>query len=308
VAKDKAMKIVGFAAYVLFAVLVFLLGLVITFPVQEVAQRVTALASDRTGWQFQVHGVRWVPLAELRMARLDATPPKGAPVRVERVSLNFAPMRLREGVISVQHDMQLYGGGLAGHLDVEGQGVNAAYTWSGKWQGLDLSTVPLTAPGATPGGWVGGMTVTGRSNLDGSAAWRGQEVLRGNGRATVDAHNLLLKDLLTPLGKLNLPLGEVQAKIAWQRGRLDVESLTMDGDLLKGEGSGRITVGSTSLTTRLDMKFQATLGPAFPMRDVVRAMVKAGDGPVSVAIRGPIESPSVYINNVALDQLMLKGG
>ncbi|MDH5526919.1 MAG: type II secretion system protein GspN [Nitrospirota bacterium] len=303
-AQGKAMKVVAVSAYVVYGVLVFAIALMVTFPVQEVAGRVAMLAADRTGWQFKVDGVRWVPPAELRVANLEASPPKGDPLRLADARLEFSPMRLREGVIAVRHDMSLYGGRLSGYMDVEGRGRDAGYTWEGFVREMDLSQVPLSAPGKAPAKWADGLLVTGKGSAEGAAAWRGEEWMRGVGRATLTANGLNLTGLKTQLGAMDLPLGDIEGKISWQRRSLDVESLVVKGDILSGEGAGRITMGSSPLTTRLDLRIQATLGDKFPMREIALGMAGAREGdPITIAVRGSLATPAVYMNGKPMNMM-----
>lgn len=303
-AHGRAMKVMTISAYVLYALAVFAVGLLVTFPVQEVAGRVAVMAADRTGWQFKVDGVRWVPPTELRVATLVAAPPTGDAVRLSDARLDFSPMRLREGVIAVRHDLALYGGRLSGYLDVEGRGRNAGYTWEGFVKEMDLSQVPLSAPGKRPAPWVDGLVVAGKASAEGAAAWRGDEFARGVGRAMITANGFSMTGLKSRLGPIDLPLGDVEGKVSWQRRSLDVESLTVKGDVLTGEGAGRITMGSSPLTTRLDLRIQATLGDKFPLRELVLGMAGAKEGePLTIAVRGSLANPAVYMNGKPMNMM-----
>lgn len=302
--KTRAMKVLTFSGYALYALAVFAVGLLVTFPVQEVAGRVAVLAADRTGWQFKVDGVRWVPPTELRVATLEASPPKGDVVRLSDARLDFSPMRLREGVIAVRHDMALYGGRLSGYLDVEGRGRNAGYTWEGFVKEMDLSRVPLTAPGKKAAQWVDGLVVAGKASAEGAAAWRGEEFMRGVGRATINANGFSMTGLKSRLGAIDLPLGDIEGKVSWQRRSLDVESLIVKGEVLSGEGAGRITLGSSPLTTRLDLRIQATLGEKFPLRELVLGMAGAREGEaLTIAVRGSLANPAVYMNGKPMNMM-----
>jgi len=163
----------------------------------------------------------------------------------------------------------------------------------------------MPPPGVPSQPALEGMSLTGEVSADGAMGWRGDRPLRGNGELSVQIADLVVALAKSPLGALNLPLGHVDGTFTWQRGRIEVVNLSVDGDVVNARGSGRIIVGSTPRNTRLDLRLKGDLGNAFPMADVVKALLKTKGKPVTISLKGTMEVPVLYINGRTLDRLML---
>ncbi len=293
-----------YLAYTAYTVLIFCVGLVLTFPMDKVAERLVATAGERTGWHFEVVGADWMPLTGLKMDALIGTPPGGEPMLVQDVRLGVAAGKLRQGTLLLDHRANLFGGDLSGLLEATDLKKSAAYTWSGQVNQLNLAELPAP-PKTTPlGVWMDGATLEGKVDASGQAGWRRNELLRGNGDMTIGADGLVIHLARSPLGAINLPLGDIDARLTWQRGRVEVQSLTIQGKVVKGEGSGRIVVGRTAAVSRLDLRFTGTLEESFPMRDIVAGMLKSKGEPVTISLRGTLANPILYVNGKTINQLM----
>ena len=75
--RDGRMRWTAVLAYTVYGVLVFLLGLVLTFPVGEVLGRLTDLAEARSGWRLEVRDSGWAFPTGLSAGTLNGTGPKG---------------------------------------------------------------------------------------------------------------------------------------------------------------------------------------------------------------------------------------
>ncbi|MBI5135833.1 MAG: type II secretion system protein GspN [Nitrospirae bacterium] len=293
------------AGYVLFGVAMFAVGLVVTFPLERVLGQLTAQVSAQTGWRVALGSARWQPPTGLRLGALTGTPPGGPALRLDRVALQVDPMRLKSGVLALDHVVKGYGATATGHLEVRGPQAEPGFEWKGAVKGLDLARMPLPPPGVPMAPWAAGMTMAGRMALEGAAGWRANQFLRGNGEATLQVTGLSVNLPTTALGVLELPLGEVSGEAKWQRGRVDLTGLTVNGELGHAEGSGRILMGTTAQTTRIDLRFNAELGAGFPMRDIVAGMVGGADKPVAIGVKGTLANPVMYVNGRPLSRFMM---
>lgn len=298
---------VGVTGYVLFGVAVFGVALAATFPLEPVLGRLTALASARTGWTVEVTGPRWVFPSGLSARSLSGTGPAGEKVTLGKVRLQLSPWRLKDGTVVVDHDVTAYGGRAVGHLEVEDAFTAPGYRWRGDVKGLALNRLPPPPPKVTLAPWARDYKLAGSLDLDGGAGWRGDDPARGQGEGTVAVTGLSLTLPRTPMGEMVLPFGRVGGKAHWQHGRVELSDLTIDGDLVRGQGSGLLLLGRTPEVSRIDLRFTGTLESAFPMRDLVISFLNLKDDRVTLTVKGTFARPLLFVNGKSVDRL-LKGG
>ncbi len=303
--EGKSVRWGALIGYTLFAVLVFLAGLVATFPVERVSQLVAARVTKQTGWKLTLKGAALGLPSTLRFDRVATEPPAGPALALNDVALRVDLMQLKRQVIAVDHEATGYGGTLKGHLEVAGPKDEPAYQWQGKLARIDLARLPLPPPGVPLAPWAEGLTVAGTLSSNGAIGWRSNQVLRGNGELDLEAQDIVIVAPTTPMGKMTLPVGQLTGRIKWQRGRLDVTDLILDGDLVQARGNGRIMMGPTPRQTRLDLRLSGELGSAFPMRELVSGLLQTKDKPVTITIRGNMANPQLYINGKTINRLML---
>lgn len=293
--------------YVLFAVVVFVVALAATFPVQQVMQRVAAEAAERSGWELTVKGGVWDPPTGLYFDALSGTPPGGEPLTVRDVHLKFAPLRLKDRVLAVDHDLSGLGGRLSGHLEMGDDGDGRVGSWNGTLDGLALDRLPRFPAAVSKSPWVRDYSLDGVLSGDARAAWRDNQFARGNGETGFTIKGLQVNLPKAPVGALNLPLGDLTVQADWQRGRVELSEVTLTGSVVEGSGSGRILLGRTPQLTRVDLRFSGTLGQAFPMRGMVVGLLKSGEAPVTITVKGSLANPMLYINGKTVDRLLVGG-
>jgi type II secretion system protein N len=292
------------AAYAAFGLAVFVAAFVATFPAGQVVQRLAAVAERHTGWTVQAEGTRWAFPAGIAVARLNGTAPSGAEVALERVNVRLAPFKLRDGTLALDHDLRGYGGRATGHLDVEDAFSEPAFLWRGEVKGLALAELPPPPPDVPMAPWARGYTLDGRLDLTASAGWRGDDAARGQGKADVELTGLSVVLPRTPLGSMTLPFGQVRGEAQWQRGRVELSSLTIEGDLVRGRGSGMVLLGRTPQVTRVDLRFTGTLEAGFPMREMVTALLNLQGDEVTITLKGTLARPLLFVNGKSVDRLL----
>jgi len=297
-------RIASLAGYAAFAVVVFLAALVATFPVGEVAGRLTALAESRTGWHLEVLGPHWLLPAGIGARGVTGTGPGGEQVSLGDVRLKLAPWALKDGTVAVDHDIHAYGGRATGHLDVEPPVDDPGYAWKGEVRGLSLDALPPPPPDVRVADWAKDFRLAGTLDMTAEAGWRAAEPIRGQGNVDLVLSGFAVTLPKSPLGELVLPFGEVNGQARWQRGRVEVSDLTIEGELLRGRGSGLVLAGRTPEVSRLDLRFTGTLGDAFPMRQMVVSMLKLEGENVTITIKGTLARPLLYVNGRSLDRIL----
>jgi len=305
--RSKRARWAAVLGYVGFGGAVFVVALAATFPLEPVLGRLTALASARTGWAVQVQGPRWVFPAGLAARGLTGTGPGGEQVALGDVRLDLSPWRLRDGTVVVDHDVTAYGGRATGHLEVEDAFDQPGYRWRGEVKGVGLDKLPPAPPKMNLAPWAQGYKLEGSLDLDGEAGWRGDDPARGQGEGRLDISGLSLTLPKTPMGEMVLPFGQVGGQARWQRGRVEVSDLSIEGDLVRGQGSGLVLLGRTPEVSRLDLRFTGTLEPGFPMRDLVTQFLNLKDGRVTITVKGTVARPLLFVNGKSVDRL-LQGG
>jgi type II secretion system protein N len=303
--QKKGVRWLALIGYVLFAMVTFVAALVVTFPMERLAKQAADLVSSRSDWKVAVAGAGWAPPTGLRLNQIVATPPQGGPLMVEDVLLRLYPKRLKQGKLALDHELGIYGGLFTGHLVVQGPKTEPGYEWKGAISGAKLDRVPLPPPGVPPAPWSEGLALAGLISADGAMGWRGGQVLRGNGELNIQLADLVIELAKTPIGALTLPIGQVDGRFKWQRGRVDVTDLRIQGDLVQARGSGRLIVGNSPRNTRIDLRLTGDLGDQFPMAEVLGPLLKTGGKPVTITLKGTVAAPVLYINGKTLDRLML---
>jgi len=300
-------RIAGIAGYAAFALVVFLAALVATFPVGEVTGRLTALAESRTGWHVDVKAPRWLLPAGIAARGVTGTGPHGERVALDDVRLKVAPWALKDGTVAVDHDIRAYGGRATGHLDVEPPVNDPGYRWKGEIRALSLDALPPPPPELPVADWAKDFRLTGRLDLTAEAGWRAAEPIRGQGNVDVNLSGFAVTLPKSMLGERALAFGEVTGKARWQRGRVEVSDLTIEGDVVRGRGSGLVLAGRTPEASRLDLRFTGTLGDAFPMREMVVGMLKLTGEDVTITIKGTLARPLLYVNGRSVDRILTGG-
>jgi len=306
-AASRGRRIAVFAGYAIFAVVVFLVGLVATFPVGEVTGRLSALAESRTGWHVDVQGARWLLPAGIGAKGVTGVGPNGERVALDDVRLKMAPWKLTDGTVAVDHDVRGYGGRATGHLEVQPPVDDPGYAWKGRIKGLSLAALPPPPPELPVADWARDFRLAGTLDMTAEAGWRAAEPIRGQGNVDLTLSGFRITLPKSMLGDRALPFGEVNGQARWQRGRVEVSELTIDGDVVRGRGSGLILAGRTPEISRLDLRFTGTLGDAFPMRQVVMSMLKLTEEDVTITIKGTLARPLLYVNGRSVDRILAGG-
>jgi type II secretion system protein N len=302
-----ALKWATVTAYVVFGLLVFVVALALTFPLEPAVGRLTALAAARTGWTVDVAGPRLTFPPGLAAREVTGTGPKGQQVALDAVRVRLAPWGLKDGAVVVDHDVDGYGGHASGRLEVEDAFQVPGYRWRGQVRGVALEKLPPPPPDVPVAPWAQGYKVSGSLDLDAKAGWRGDDFARGEGDGSLTLTGLTVVLPRTPAGALTLPFGDVRGQARWQRGRLEVQEMTIECDLVRGRGSGQVMLGRTPQVSRLDLRFTGTLEGGFPMRDMVVAVLNLKDGQVTITVKGTVARPLVFVNGKPVDRLLAGG-
>jgi type II secretion system protein N len=305
--RRKGRRIAALSGYAAFALVVFLAALVATFPVQEVTGRLSALAEARTGWHVDVQGAHWLLPAGIGATGVTGVGPNGEKVALDDVRLRMAPWKLKDGTVAVDHDVRAYGGRATGHLEVQPPTSDPGYAWKGEIKGLHLDALPPPPPEVPVADWARDWRLAGTLDLTAEAGWRSAEPIRGQGDVDLTLSDFVITLPKSNLGDRPLPIGEVTGKARWQRGRVEVSELNIDGDVVRGRGSGLLLAGRTPEVSRLDMRFTGTLGEAFPMRQIVMSMLKLTEEDVTITIKGTLARPLLYVNGRSVDRILAGG-
>jgi len=292
------------AAYVVFAVIAFVLSLRWTFPSEAVKQRLIMEAGKR-GWQIELDQVSAGGFLGIRAKGVKIETASGLAIPIDDVTASLRPLPLLIGRRSLAFDVSLYDGRVRGTADLSGDARRLVLDV----KGVDLGqALPLRkAAGVDLLG-----VVTGTADLSVPAA--AEQKASGRVDLAVKAAGIAGGEIPIPgMGSgLALPrasLGDIVAGLQIRDGRATFEKLEASGGdaELKTEGlyflvQQRMEFAPLAGTARVKVgdAFWAKTTPGMKgLAEAALAASKASDGFWSMNVTGSVGHPRLMPAPVA---------
>jgi len=255
------------AAYTLYAVVLFLLFLVATFPYQALVER-TVREVDLHPFQLKVSGTRFawykgIELQGVRLLRAEGGPEQAPILRAGSLYLRLAASDLFRGRIStLAASTEMYGGHVYARWLVDGRTRRIALQLDSLQIARYRPALALLDKGDVGGLLSGAVTVEGPNGnfRTGQAAG---ELQWNRARLSGAAIN--------GFGLPDLRFAKIAAKFAVANGRLEIQSFRADGEELNLSGTGQIILRRPFAESVLHLRASIRPGPASP--DAIRGLI-----------------------------------
>lgn len=284
------------AGYVAFGLVLFLLFLYLTFPVDAVGQRLSHELSSRTGGKFtttfsdiSLYRLTGVALQDVKVRA--ATQPGVQPIEVALDALRVRVQILPLFALSLAVDASVEVAGGSAQAAVAPQGE------SGVDVDVELDNMDLGAAGLLEG--LTGFPIGGRASGTVNAAWRKDP------RASNGAVSLKIVEVQLGPGQVQgftLPstaLGELELELVMKEGALTVKRFEQTGGDFQVEPKGSIRLESRWLASTVDacVKFRADDGYLAKNPKMKTALQlaavrikKDAEGFFNIPLRGPVSN------------------
>ena len=265
------------AGYAAFSAVAFLLFFYLTFPYQALRERIEAEAAAQ-GYDVQMKGMGpglfGITARKVSVRRRPTTgePPSGEPLLVDSVA--FRPALLPVGLA---FRASLLDGTVSGSIggirdldiDMTASALNLSAGNMKAFSGLDLvgkldGRLSLEVPRISPpavGSGPRGAAEPDFAQASGVLALNGDDVAINGGTVTVP-----MQGQPTPLDLPKIALGDVDAKIAFDKGQGKVESLTAQSADIDLQGSGTVKLARRLEFSELKLELRFKPDPEFQKR------------------------------------------
>lgn len=274
-----ARKILGFAGYGAWFMVAFVVGIYLTFPLDDMKPLIIDFAEDQMGKGKQgAHGVD--PKLELGSLRLSGfgvradrvmvqlasrDPDPGPTIDLDSVAVGVAPFSLLTKAKTITFDVDAYGGDLSGSISVDDKG--SVHDADIEVDDVDLSKIILVQSKL-------GIPIGGKLSLDADLDLGPTPEKDGNGKVKLDLKGATLGPgnlkLAAAFGGFELPaidVGNLTGEIPVEKGKGTLTNVKLDGKDVQAELLGDISFKGKLQMSRLDIDGWFALTPAFLERE-----------------------------------------
>ena len=282
-AENKTARWKWIVGYTAFAIVAFVFGLFVTFPYGTLKQRAVEAAAD-AGYALRVGslrpGLRGLTATQVRLSKVPGgMTPELLGMLSNGTGAQPGPEDLGEPLLldSVAVRPSLFPVGVAFHASLMGGSISGSAGGLGdtqvsvKLSDLDPSQGNLKA--------FSGVDMAGKRNGSLNLTLpkvRGQpDLSQANGQLSLDSKGLLIQggNVSVPMGgqavPMDLPkitLGDIDARMKFEKGQGTLEALESKSEDLEVEGSGTLKLGQRLDVSQPDMDFKLRAEPEFVKR------------------------------------------
>lgn len=281
------------AGLILYALIMFLAGVYLTFPYARFEQYLLASLRERAGLDITVQRGRL--LFPLGMIWQDVTVTRHgqAPYRFDLVRAEVEPLAVLRGRIRLRVEAAAYGGRGTGQVTIvrwSGRNGPAHYAVSAMVREVDLARLPATAGQAT-----------GHASLAFDGEWDGEAVLTGNGRSEMDLTGLQFK-AITFKGLALPPVAFATTRIRaqWRQGMVEVIEVQARGPEMTLAGNGSLLMREPVVESLINLLVHVTVPEGGRVAEALRVLGNAFQvsSPLEASIKGTIGRPTITVNNI----------
>lgn len=168
-------------------------------------------------------------------------------LRAESISIAPAAWSFLSGAPRYHVDAHAYNGDIVGHVRFEGNAADAPFSTSLRLKGLHMGLHPYVLA-------LLGRDISGVLNGDIHYAGQQARLMEGSGQGTIIISHGRVTLLQPILGLHAIDFDRVSVKMALKDRKLSLTHVELDGQTIKGELSGAITLNADISRSRLDLK------------------------------------------------------
>lgn len=289
--RKNRLLILSAIGYTLFAIILMLFFLYLTFPYEKLQKRILALLEEEISLTIKVEegkflfpfGVKWdgIHFFHHRSPGMELFTADGI-----KAELELIPLFKR--IVELPLSVHAIGGEFNGRLSIEQREKEIQYLLEGKGSDLDLKRLNLQGMGLKEG-------IEGILKGEISSGWTGRDFLRGEGFLYFESSDVRLKNIMSPIvGGFTLPeafFSKITGRINLKDGVGHFDNLLATGPEVEVSGSGNILLKEALPESLINLSFNLHLrGPL--------AGNLQSKGPLRLSVRGTLRRPLFYINEI----------
>lgn len=286
--------------YLLFTLSVFLLFLYLMFPFRQVERRIISLLEEKAAIKLEIKEGQFRPPVKYlwRGVRFNIqNTPYLDGIEMDLISahLNLLPLLNRR--IETELKVDGAGGSLNGRLVIERDKKGILYGIKGGGGNIDLNRV-IRVKGEKEN------NISGKLKLDIDYAWSGNDPASGNGVIDLEVDGLNIKNIeANGFPVKDLTFSSVLGKVYLKGEVINIEKLTAKTTDIEIVGSGNIIKRNRFMESMLNLTFNINRRAEGPIASLLAPFSASNKGrPIILAIKGSIEHPIYYLNDIQLSR------
>ena len=273
---------VGYAAAAVIAITVFVY---LTFPWQKLSDWIRVRIERTMDVRVSVEESR-VRFPFLLIWKGVTVTRAGGPgplrITADRVSAGWPIGAVLRRRLDLDLSVRALGGEMSGRLSARRTAAGMSYHFSGSGRGLDLGK--LAAGLRLSSADLSGTLQINRVEHD----WMNQDVLRGQGSATLEAAQVQDK-------RWGVEFTKLSGTMSLRSGMSNLENFSAQGPALDLVGSGSLLLRPDLMDSLLNFNSRVTLRhPTGPL--ALLSAMASPDGHLDFALRGVLRQPTAYVN------------
>lgn len=291
---------ISLVGYLLFTLSVFLLFLYLMFPFRQVERRIISLLEEKASIKLEIKEDQFRPPVKYLWKgikfNIQNTPYlDGIELDMISAQLNLLPLLKKR--IEAELKVDGAGGSLNGRLIIEKDKRGTSYSIKGSGGNIDLNRVIRTTDEKKN-------NIAGKLKLDIDYLWSGNDPAGGNGAIDLEVNGLNVKNIeVNGFPIKDLTFSSVSGKVGLKGEVINIEKLTARTTDIELVGGGNIIRRNRFMESMLNLTFNINKMAEGPIAAILAPFSASNKGrPIILAIKGSIEHPIYYLNDIQLNR------
>lgn len=270
------------------------------FPFRQVERRIISLLEDKASIKLDIREDLFRPPANYiwKGVRFNMQNiPYLDGIELDRVSAHVNLLPLFKRRIETELKAEGVGGNFNGKLVIEKEKRGFSYSIKGGGVNINLDRV-IQANGDREG------NISGKLRLDIDYAWSGNDPANGNGVLNLEIAGLNVKHIeVNGFPIKDLLFSSVSGKVGLKGDVISIERLTAKTTGIELVGSGNIIKRDRLMESMLNLTFNINQRGDGPIAALLAPFTVSNKGrPAILAIKGSIDHPLYYLNDIQLNR------
>lgn len=270
------------------------------FPFRQVERRIISLLEEKASIKLDIREDIFRPPARylwkgVRLNVQNIPYLDGIELDLISTQLNLIPLLKRR--IETEFKMEGIGGNLNGRLVVGREESRFLYSLKGSGANIDLNKM-IQIKGDKSN------NIAGRLRLNIDYAWSGNDPAKGNGVLDLEIAGLNIKNIeVSGFPIKDLSLSSVSGKVGLKEDVINIERLNAKTTDIELVGSGNIIIRNRFMESMLNLTFNINRKGDGPIATLLSPFAASNKGrPIIFAIKGSIDHPLYYLNDIQLNR------